>query len=195
MFRGNEKNKSFDAAINFFRKEKKKSMKIMEMLTEASIEYVKNQVKSGIDCFQLFETYSGIISNEDYKNFILPLSTKILIEARESGVPTIFFPKNFNEGLKYINKEMCDYVSVDYDISLDNARNLLDSEVGIQGNMDPKIFYQEIDEIENYLKSLIGFGSKNTDWIFNLGHGFRPDIDHIKVKYVVEWIKNANWKR
>ena len=86
---------------------------------------------------------------------------------------------------------MCDYVSVDYDISLDNARNLLDSEVGIQGNMDPKIFYQEIDEIENYLKSLIDFGSKNTDWIFNLGHGFRPDIDHIKVKYVVEWIKNA----
>lgn len=195
MFRGNEKNKSFDAAINFFRKEKKKSMKIMEMLTEASIEYVKNQVKSGIDCFQLFETYSGIISNEDYKNFILPLSTKILLEARESGVPTIFFPKNFNEGLKYINKEMCDYVSVDYDISLDYARNLLDSEVGIQGNMDPKIFYQEIDEIENYLKSLIDFGSKNTDWIFNLGHGFRPDIDHIKVKYVVEWIKNANWKR
>ena len=195
MFRDNEKNKSFDTAINFFKKEKKKSMRIMEMLTEASIEYVKNQVKSGIDCFQLFETYSGIISNEDYYKLILPLSTKILLEARESGVPTIFFPKNFNEGLKYINKEMCDYVSVDYDISLDYARNLLDSEVGIQGNMDPKIFYQEIDEIENYLKSLIDFGSKNTDWIFNLGHGFRPDIDHIKVKYVVEWIKNANWKR
>ena len=83
----------------------------------------------------------------------------------------------------------------DYDISFEYARNLLDSELGIQGNMDPKIFYQEIDEIENYLKSLIDFGSKNTDWIFNLGHGFRPDIDHIKVKYVVEWIKNANWKR
>ena len=166
----------------------------MEMLTEASIEYVKNQVKSGIDCFQLFETYSELFQMRIIK-ILYTLSTKILLEARESGVPTIFFPKNFNEGLKYINKEMCDYVSVDYDISLDNARNLLDSEVGIQGNMDPKIFYQEIDEIENYLKSLIDFGSKNTDWIFNLGHGFRPDIDHIKVKYVVEWIKNANWKR
>ena len=91
MFRGNE-NKSFDAAINFFRKEKKKSMKIMEMLTEASIEYVKNQVKSGIDCFQLFETYSGIISNEDYKNFILPFLLKFYLR-HESQEFTIFFPK------------------------------------------------------------------------------------------------------
>ena len=167
----------------------------MEMITEASVEYVKNQVKSGIDCFQLFETYSGIISNQDYKQFILPLSTKILHEARESGVPTIFFPKNFNVGLKYINKEICDYVSIDYDISLEYARGLLDSEVGIQGNMNPKTFYLEIDEIDKYLESLIDFGSKNTDWIFNLGHGFRPDIDHNKVKYVVDWIKNTNWKR
>ena len=57
------------------------------------------------------------------------------------------------------------------------------------------VTFYTIEEIDNYLKSLIDFGSKNTDWIFNLGHGFRPDIDHIKVKYVVEWIKNANWKR
>lgn len=195
MFRGNEKNKSFDTAINYFKKEKKKSLKIMEMITEASVEYVKNQVKSGIDCFQLFETYSGIISNEDYKQFILPLSTKILHEARESGVPTIFFPKNFNVGLKYISKEICDYVSIDYDISLEYARGLLDSEVGIQGNMNPKTFYLEIDEIDKYLESLIDFGSKNTDWIFNLGHGFRPDIDYKKVIHVVDWIKETDWNR
>ena len=110
-------------------------------------------------------------------------------------MPTIFFPKNFNEGLKYITKEICDYVSIDYDISLDYARDLLDSEVGIQGNMNPKTFYLEINEIDKYLESLIDFGSKNTDWMFNLGHGFRPDIDHNKVKYVVDWIKNANWNR
>ena len=84
---------------------------------------------------------------------------------------------------------MCDYVSVDYDISLDNARNLLDSEVGIQGNMDPKIFYQEIDEIENYLKSLIDFGSKNTDWIFNLGHGILPTTEIDMVEELVKIVR------
>ena len=46
-----------------------------------------------------------------------------------------------------------------------------------------------------YLEGLIEFGSKNKDWVFNLGHGFRPDIDHEIVKYVVDWIKDANWNR
>ena len=195
MFRGNEKNKSFDTAINFFKKEKKKSMKIMEMLTEASIEYVKNQVKSGIDCFQLFETYSGIISNEDYYKLILPLSTKILLEARESGVPTIFFPKDYSLGLKNINNSICDFVSVDWHISLPEARKLVDNGVGLQGNMDPRIFYYEFDTIKKYLNSLNEFGSKNSNWIFNLGHGFLPDIDHLKVKKTVQWIKKNNWNR
>ena len=87
-------------------------------------------------------------------------------------MPTIFFPKNFNEGLKYINKEICDYVSIDYDISLDYARNLIDPELGVQGNMDPKTFYLNMEEIKTYLEGLIEFGSKNKDWIFNLGHGY-----------------------
>ena len=67
--------------------------------------------------------------------------------------------------------------------------------MGIQGNMDPKTFYLEIEKIKTYLEGLIEFGSKNKDWVFNLGHGFRPDIDHEKVKYVVDWIKDANWNR
>ncbi len=195
MFRGNEKNKSFESALNFFKTEKKKSIKIMEALTETSIEYVRNQVKSGIECFQLFETYCGIIPEEEYRKFVLPLSTKILNAARDEGIPTIFFPKNFNEGLKYINKEICDYVSIDYDISLDYSRKLLDSSVGIQGNMDPSIFYSDIKEINKYMEGLIDFGSKNKDWVFNLGHGFRPDIDYLKARHVVSWIKEANWKR
>ena len=80
-------------------------------------------------------------------------------------------------------------------MSLDDARNLVDKSVGLQGNMDPRIFYQENIEIENYLESLSKFGKENHDWIFNLGHGFLPDIDHIKVQNVVKWIKTKNWNR
>ena len=80
-------------------------------------------------------------------------------------------------------------------MSLSEARRLVDSSVGVQGNMDPRIFYYEFDFIERYLESLGDFGSKNSNWIFNLGHGFLPDIDHLKVKKTVEWIKKNNWNR
>ena len=61
--------------------------------------------------------------------------------------------------------------------------------------MDPRLLYSSYNQIDNYLNSLIDFGSKNQKWIFNLGHGFIPDIDYKKAKYVVNWIKEANWKR
>ena len=52
-----------------------------------------------------------------------------------------------------------------------------------------------IKKLKTYLNTLTNFGNQNFDWIFNLGHGFLPDIDHKKVKFVVEWIKNKNWNR
>ena len=99
MFRGNEKDKSFNNALKFFYSNKKESLKILEQITEASVEYVKGQIDSGIDCFQLFETYCGIIPSSLYKELILPFSIKILDVARNKNTPTIFFPKNFNDGL------------------------------------------------------------------------------------------------
>ena len=60
-------------------------------------------------------------------------------------------------------------------------------------DMDMTVF--QYDDIDAYLESLLNFGEKNSDWIFNLGHGFLPDIDYVKVKHVVKWIKEANWNR
>jgi len=195
MFRGNETDRSFHSAIKYFYSNKKDSLKIMDSITEASIEYLNNQVNSGIDCFQLFETYCGIIPSELYIKDIMPYSKKILEKSKELNQPTIFFPKNFNEGLKVVNKDLCDFVGIDANVSLDFARKIVDNNVGLQGNMDPKTFYLSYDEIDDYLDSLINFGSKNQNWIFNLGRGFMPDIDHRKVKYVVDQIKTINWNR
>ena len=195
MFRRDESKKDFNHVIKMFYKEKKKCIKIMEMLTEASIEYVNKQVESGIDCFQLFETYCGIIPEKIYTEIVLPFSKKILNAAMDKNCKTIFFPKNYNMGLKNINQDICDITSIDWQIQIESARTLLDDKVGIQGNMDPRIFFSDKKEIEKYLIKLTSFGEKNSDWIFNLGHGFIPGIDVNNVNFVVDWVKNHNWNR
>ena len=93
------------------------------------------------------------------------------------------------------NRETCDYLSVDWQMNLSHARNIISDELGIQGNIDPRILYSSFEEIEKYLSTLIPFGAENNNWIINLGHGFLPDIDHNKAKFVVDWIKQTNWKR
>ena len=195
MFRRDELNKDFNHVIKLFYKEKKKCIRIMEMITEASVEYVNNQVDSGIDCFQLFETYCGILPEELYTEIVLPYSKEILNAAMNKNCKTIFFPKNYNTGLKNINKDICDIASIDWRLPLESARTLLCNSVGIQGNMDPRIFFSDKAEIEKYLINLTRFGQKNTNWIFNLGHGFIPGIDVENVNFVVDWIKNYNWNR
>ncbi len=195
MFRRNESNKDFNHVIKLFYKEKKKCIKIMEMITEASVEYVKNQVKRGIDCFQLFETYCGIIPEEMYTEIVLPYSKKILNTAMDKNCKSIFFPKNYNNGLNQLNKGICDIASIDWQLPIETARSLLSSDIGIQGNMDPRIFFADKKEIEKYLITLSKFGAKNNNWIFNLGHGFIPGIDVKNVNFVVDWIKNHNWNR
>ena len=195
MFKSEGSKDHMKKAIKFLYEKRKESTEILELITKSSIEYVKGQCNSGINVFQLFETYCGSIPCELYADLILPYSKRILNAAKEEDCPTIFFPKDFGHGMSLINKDICDFISVDWHTSINYARNIIDKKVGIQGNMDPRIFYQDYEQIEAYLNSLTNFGSQNFDWIFNLGHGFLPDINHEKVKFAIDWIKDKNWNR
>ena len=195
MFKSEGSKDHMKKAIKFLYEKRKESTEILELITKSSIEYVKGQCNSGINVFQLFETYCGSIPCELYADLILPYSKRILNAAKEEDCPTIFFPKDFGHGMNLINKDICDFISVDWHTSINYARNIIDKKVGIQGNMDPRIFYQDYEQIEAYLNSLTNFGSQNFDWIFNLGHGFLPDMNHEKVKFAIDWIKDKNWNR
>ena len=192
MFKSEGSKDHMKKAIRFLYENRSESIKILEKITESSIDYVENQCKSGIDVFQLFETYCGSIPYELYTDLILPFSKRILNAAKENNCPTIFFPKDYGNGISKIEEGTCDFVSIDWHSSISHARNILNNKIGIQGNMDPRIFYEDYNVIENYLNSLVDFGSQNHNWIFNLGHGFLPDIDYKKVQFVVEWVKNKD---
>ena len=194
MFRGENSDKSFNQAIKFLYKYPKQSHKILNTITEASEFYIREQINYGIDCFQLFETYCGLIPSEKYIKEILPYSKRILNVAKNQ-IPSIFFPKNLGSGLKYLNKNICDFVSIDWQTDINEARQILNKDLGIQGNLDPRVLYSDIKNIEIELHKIRKFASKNNDFIFNLGHGFLPDIDHKKAKFIVDWVKRTNWKK
>ena len=97
-------------AIKFLYKNRDESKMILEQITQSSIEYVENQCRSGIDVFQLFETYCGSIPYELYNDLILPYSKRILDAARKNNCPTIFFPKDIGKGISFINKKICDFI-------------------------------------------------------------------------------------
>ena len=196
MFRDNVRDITFKNATEFLYKNRKASKQIIDALAEVSTEYALTQVKHGVQSFQLFETYGGLLPEDLYLELFLPASKKILNAVRDAGVPTIYFPKDLGNGIKAIDKDVADFVGIDWRMSLNHAREIVDPEVGLQGNLDPRLLYASQPEIEQVLnEKYLPFGRDNQKWIFNLGHGILPDLPVENVKFVIDWVKSVDWGR
>jgi len=195
MLEGLGRRAEFPEAIKFIYKEKSTTKKLIDAITELSIEYVKGQIKHGIHVFQLFETHGGLIPNDLYMEMFLPSVKKICFAARESNIPNIYFPKGLGFGIKEITPDVCDFLSIDWHIPIDVARAHVHPDIGLQGNLDPRILFSDKKQIEDKLKTYIKFGQENQNWIFNLGHGFIPGIPFGNAKFLADWLKETNWER
>ncbi len=195
MLQGLGKNTDFPEAMKFIYSNKDETKKLVDAITDLSIEYALGQIEHGVEAFQLFETHAGILPWDIYKELFLPSVKRVADAVRSKGIPFIYFPKGIGIGLVDINHDYCDFVSIDWQTPLRTARVLVDDEVGLQGNIDPRLLYASQDEIKSVLNSYVDFGKDNAKWIFNLGHGFMPGLPVENAKFIVDWIKSTDWKR
>ncbi len=194
MIQGLGSKSNFGDAIKFFFKEKETTKKLIEEVTELSIHYALKQIEHGVEVFQLFDTNSGLIPNDLYFELFMPSIKKISKAVRDTGTPFIFFPKGIGTGISEVNYDICDFVSVDWQTPIDKARKLVDSKVGLQGNLDPRLVFADKAAIENELVKLLDFGRKNQNWIFNFGHGFLPESPFENAKFITDWVKEQDWR-
>ncbi|WP_075590259.1 uroporphyrinogen decarboxylase [Labilibacter marinus] len=195
MLQGIGRSKEFPIATTFIYQHKETIKKLVDAITDLSIIYAKGQIKQGIKVFQLFETHAGLIPFDLYEELFFPSVKKIAAAVREEGVPFIYFPKDLGTGIAKITPDMCDFLSIDWQTPIETARKLVDPNIGLQGNIDPRLLYADQATIEASLNKYIDFGSKNQDWIINLGHGFLPDIPYENAKFLADWIKRTDWRR
>ena len=195
MVQGLSSNHTFPDAVALLYKDRKMMHKLLSAITELSVEYARNQVRHGVSAFQIFETHAGLIPADLYQEVMMPYVRKIAQAAREEGCPVIFLPKGLGYGIKHILPEDADFLSIDWQIPISEARSLVHRDIGLQGNLDPRLLFADKGTILETLEKYVEFGSKEHAWIFNLGHGFMPGIPFENAKLVVDWIKKTNWKR
>jgi len=195
MVQGLSSNHTFPDAVGLLYKEKATAHKLLNIITDLSIEYAVNQVKHGLSAFQIFETHAGLIPSDLYFEMIMPYVRKISSAVMELGCPVIFLPKGLGTGIANIKPEDTDFLSIDWQTPIEVARELVHRDIGLQGNLDPRLLMADQATISATLEKYVAFGSKHQDWIFNLGHGFIPGIPFENAKMVVDWVKETNWKR
>ena len=195
MLQGLGRKGEFPDAIRFIYQNKETTRRLIQIVTDLSIVYALGQIEHGIDVFQLFDTHAGLIPFDLYEELFMPSIQKIASAVREKGIPFIFFPKGLGTGIAKITPNECDFLSIDWQTPLTTARKLVDPQIGLQGNVDPRLLFASQLEIENALLPYIEFGRQNQNWIFNLGHGFMPGISFENAKFLTDWVKQTDWGR
>jgi uroporphyrinogen decarboxylase len=195
MVQGISSNHQFPDAVDMVYRDTETTNQLWEAITRLSIEYALQQVKHGISAFQLFDTHAGLLPYALYNEKILPYVRRILHAVQETGTPVIFFPKGLGTGLQALKNETFDFAGVDWQMSIEDANEMVGPRMGVQGNFDPRILTTDKDTIRRALQKYISFGMKEQKWIFNLGHGVIPNTPFENAKFVVDWIKDTNWQK
>jgi uroporphyrinogen decarboxylase len=193
MIQGTGANPNFPDVVKYLYKNKTDARKLIDAIADMSVVYAQNQIKHGVDVFQLFDTHSGLIPMSLYMEMFWPAIQKISKAVRETGTPFIFFPKGLGTGIQNVTPDVADFVSIDWQMPITHARDLVPKGVGIQGNIDPRLLYASQKDIARALEKYISFYRDHPDFILNLGHGFLPDVPYENARFVVEWVKKTEW--
>jgi len=154
---------------------------LLEKTTRAVINYLKAQIESGVHAVQIFDTWGGILTPDDFDNFSLQY-IQMIVEEIKGEVPIIVFAKGAGHMLESIAETGCDVVGVDWMADIGDVRRRIGGRVALQGNMDPCNLYASPEAIRRKVADILAKYGEGSGHIFNLGHGILPDIpvDHAK---------------
>jgi uroporphyrinogen decarboxylase len=177
--------KTFSRARRMLYREPDLAHRLLNMVTESTINYLKGQVKAGADLIQIFDSWAGVLGPEQYDEFSLKYIRRICEEV--VGVPRIVFPKGAFFARQALNDVNCEAVGLDWNMDIRESRQLMPNKV-LQGNLDPCALYGTRDDIrEETIKMLEAFGPEKH--IANLGHGLYPDTEVDSVKCFIDTVK------
>lgn len=150
---------------------------LMDQLSVMLIEYLHVQIQAGAQALQLFDTWGGVLSLEEYRRYALPALQKIFAALKPSGVPLILYLHHAHHLLPIYQESGAEVASIDWRISLTEARSFLDENIGLQGNLNPLLLFGSIEEIERQTHAILHSMQHQEGFrrfIFNLGHGILP---------------------
>jgi len=178
--------KDFSEAKSFAYNHPALALKILDKITEATITYLGHQIDSGIDVFQVFDSWGGLLDRDNYLTFSLPFIKKICDAF--PNFPKIVFAKGAWHLLEDLDKLACEGLGLDWTINAAYATENVTSGKALQGNLDPSMLLSPDETlVSKTIEMLDSF--REHRHIANLGHGILPHIPVEKAKLFVDTVK------
>jgi uroporphyrinogen decarboxylase len=154
--------------------------KVLDVLAQSVTAYLNAQIAAGAQAVMIFDTWGGILTPRDYREFSLRYMQQIVDgltrEAEGRKVPVIMFTKNGHCWLEDQAATGVDALGIDWTIDIGEARKRVGDKVALQGNMDPTVLYASPERIRQEVASVLESYGSGSGHVFNLGHGIHPGI-------------------
>ena len=162
--------------------------KLLSKLAQTVSDYLEEQVRSGVNALMIFDTWGGILTTQNYRDFSLYYMQQIVqnLKTKYPAVPVILFTKGGGLWLDALSKTGCDAIGLDWTCDLSFARSQVGSRVALQGNLDPVVLLSKPETIRKNVKRVLESYGAGSGHIFNLGHGVTPDVPPENVQVMVE---------
>jgi uroporphyrinogen decarboxylase len=162
---------------------------LMKKLVSVTAEYSTEQVRAGADTIQIFDSWVGCLSVEDYRHYVLPHVTDLVKRLQKTGVPVIYFGTDSATLLPSMQESGAEVIGLDWRIPLDKGWQSLGFKKAVQGNLDPVLLFADWKELKSRAENILRQAAGRPGHIFNLGHGILPETPVDNVKALCDYIR------
>jgi len=165
---------------------------LMERLSEITLAFLRVQVEAGAAAVQLFDSWVGAVAPGDYREFVLPHTSRIFAGLADLDVPRIHFGVGTGELLGLLGEAGADVVGVDWRVPLDEAAVRVGAGKALQGNLDPAVLLAPWEVVERRARDVLTRGRVAEGHVFNLGHGVLPATDPDQLARLTDLVHEAS---
>jgi len=171
---------------------------LLDKTAQSVVSYLNAQVQAGAQALMIFDTWGGVLSPDNYKQFSLYYMQQIVdgLQRESEGrkVPIVLFTKNGGQWLDIMADTGCDGLGVDWTTDLADARKRTGDRVALQGNLDPSVLYGDSDTIRHHVKRVLDSYGQGPGHVFNLGHGIHQFVNPDHLGVMVESVRELSIK-
>jgi uroporphyrinogen decarboxylase len=169
---------------------------LLNRITDVTIQYLKAQVKAGAHMLQVFDSWAGALSRNDYDKYVKPHTTSVFsqLAERHPGVAGIHYGIGCDHLLESMNSVGNAIIGLDWRTSIRNARTRLGADTVVQGNLDPALVLAGSSIALSGAEAVLADNAGHAGHIFNLGHGVQPDTDPSVLTDIVAYVHEKTTK-
>jgi len=162
---------------------------LLGKLVAVTSAYAVKQVRAGADVIQIFDSWVGCLSADDYRAYVLPRTTELVRAVQKAGVPVIYFGTDTASLLPSMKETGSEVIGIDWRTPLDDGWRALGMKGAVQGNLDPVLLFADWEKVKAGAVNVLSRAGGRPGHIFNLGHGILPETPVENVKELVKFVQ------